>query len=289
MSAVSMQSTIQGFSRGLFSNWLWHRPLRLVVDAGEGLQLGLGSAVLQPSHVLITHGHSDHVLGLPGFISARRFSLGDPERPLTVVYPEGAVTVQAMREMLARLWPDEPFPVAWLPVRPGQELPLGKNRVVDVFAAEHLVDAAVGYRVVEVRRRLKPDYRQLPPEALRRLAAEGRRDEAMEEYRHVLLAHVGDSMPLDPSLFHDADLLVHDATFLDVDDRRAPAHATTDEAIRTGRDAGVKCLLLQHLSIRYERPEALSRLRLQVRELGFGGECWLLDGPELVRLDEDRD
>ena len=36
-----MQETLRGFSRGMYSNWLWHRPLQLLVDAGEGLAGGV--------------------------------------------------------------------------------------------------------------------------------------------------------------------------------------------------------------------------------------------------------
>ena len=59
-----MHNTLRGFSRGMFSNWLWHKPLSLLVDAGEGAQLALGANVFSPSVLAITHGHSDHVLGL---------------------------------------------------------------------------------------------------------------------------------------------------------------------------------------------------------------------------------
>jgi ribonuclease BN (tRNA processing enzyme) len=92
----------------------------------------------------------------------------------------------------------------------------------------------------------------------------------------------GYTTPLDPDLFREADLLVHDATFLDPDDRAEPLHATTGEAIAAGRDAGAARLVLQHLSVRYDREEAMPRIRQQVRQGGYEGECWLLDGAELL-------
>ena len=49
-----MHDELKGFSRGMYSNWLWHRPLQLLVDAGEGLQLALGSNVFSPSVLAIT-------------------------------------------------------------------------------------------------------------------------------------------------------------------------------------------------------------------------------------------
>ena len=80
---------ISGFSRAMFSNWCWHEPFELLIDAGEGLQLALGQKIWAPEVVAITHGHSDHVLGLPGLIASRRFAKGAQEKPLTVVFPDG--------------------------------------------------------------------------------------------------------------------------------------------------------------------------------------------------------
>jgi len=70
-----MLDDLKGFSRGMYSNWLWHRSLQLIIDAGEGLQLALGANVFSPSMLAISHGHSDHVLGLPGLLGARKFRL----------------------------------------------------------------------------------------------------------------------------------------------------------------------------------------------------------------------
>jgi ribonuclease BN (tRNA processing enzyme) len=106
----------------------------------------------------------------------------------------------------------------------------------------------------------------------------------MEPYRHVRFAHTGDAMPIDPEVVTGADLLVHDATFLDTEDRKWDIHATTAEALEVGRAAGVACLVLHHLSIRYERVDALPILRAQVAASGLAGECWLLDEGRLISL-----
>ncbi|HLB44483.1 MAG TPA: MBL fold metallo-hydrolase [Candidatus Limnocylindrales bacterium] len=280
-----MDDVLVGYSRGLYSNWLWHRSLHLVVDAGEGLQLGLGARVVSPTHLLITHGHADHVLGLAGFVAARRFGMGDPMKPLTIVHPEGARGVDSARATLERHWPREPFPLEWTPVGPGAELPLGKGKVLRAFAADHAsADVALGYLVVERRHRLRAEYAGRPESEIRRLVADEGRERLLESFDHVLFAHTGDTMPLDPALFAWADLLVHDATFLEADDRRERIHATTEEALVTAREAGAKRLVLHHLSVRYERDQAIPALRRQVAALGYGGECWLLDDRAFIRL-----
>jgi ribonuclease Z len=267
-----------GFSRGMYSNWLWHRPLQLLVDAGEGLQLALGSSVYAPSVLAITHGHSDHILGLPGLIAARRFGKGAQDKPLTILYPEASRGVGAVRAMLDDAYAGVVFPLRWLPIAPGATLPLDKGRQLEAFAVNHTPgEPAVGYRVTETRRRLRAEFADWPQAAIaQRARAEGR-EQLMETTRHIVFAHSGDAMPVSPEQVGGADLLVHDATFLAAADRRQPIHASTQEALGVAREAGVRTLVLHHLSIRYDRAAALTVLRDQVATSGFRGPVWLLD------------
>ena len=280
-----MLDDVRGFSRGMYSNWFWHRPLQLLIDAGEGLQLALGPNVFSPSVLAISHGHSDHVLGLPGLIGARRFGKGANEKPLTILYPEHSRGVQAARDLLGTSYADVVFPLTWIAATPGTSMPLGKGRTLEAFSVRHVPDEpALGYRVVETKRRLKPEFASMSQAEVEAAARDGRREALLEEVQHVRFAHSGDAMPIDPSLVAGADLLVHDATFLEEPDRKYPIHATTEEALEVGRLAQVKTLVLYHLSIRYDRATALPALRAQVRASGFSGECWLLDEGELVAL-----
>jgi ribonuclease Z len=280
-----MQDLIRGFSRGMFSNWLWHRPLQLLVDAGEGAQLALGTNVFSPAMLAITHGHSDHVLGIPGLVAARKFGKGAVDKPLTIVFPEGSRGVRAARDLLDTVYHDVVFPLNWMPVTAGTAVPLGKGRRIEAMAVRHTAnEPALGYRVIETRRRLKAQFASMPEAEIAAAARSGKRDELLEDAAHVVFAHSGDAMPIDPALVMHADLLVHDATFLDEPDRREPIHATTAEALEVAHAAAVKTLVLHHLSIRYDRVTALPKLRAQVAASGFTGECWLLDEDQLVKM-----
>ncbi|MCC7033195.1 MAG: MBL fold metallo-hydrolase [Acidobacteria bacterium] len=282
---MNVAADLAGFSRGMYSNWLWHRPLQLLVDAGEGLQLALGSSVFSPSWLAITHGHSDHVLGLPGLVAARRFGKGARDKPLTIFHPEGSRGVQAARDLLGSAYAGVAFPLTWVAMTPGRAAPLAKGRVLEAFAVRHTPgEPALGYRVVEPRRRLKPEFASLSQREVEARARQGLRDTLMEEARHIVFAHSGDAMPLRPDEVRGADLLVHDATFLAPADRREPIHATTEEALEVARLAGVKQLVLQHLSIRYERPAAVATLARQVAGSGYSGRTWLLDEATLIDL-----
>ena len=284
-----MQETMRGFSRGMYSNWLWHRPLQLLVDAGEGLQIALGTNVFSPSVLAITHGHSDHVLGLPGLVAARRFGKGATDKPLTIVFPEGSTGVQAAREWLQRAYAGVDFPLTWVPAMAGTSIPIGRNKRLEAISVIHTTnDVALGYRVVETRKRLKAEFASLAQSEIEEAARRGTRDDLLEDAQHVLFAHSGDAMPIDPSLASNADVLVHDATFLNLGDRREPIHATTEEALDVARRANVKSLVLYHLSIRYDRASALPALRAQVAASGFNGGCWLLDENEFLEVASNR-
>jgi len=273
-----------GYSRGMFSNWCWYRPLQLMIDAGEGVQLALGTHVFAVSVVAVTHGHSDHVLGLPGLIAARRFSKGATDKPLTIVYPEGSRGVLAVRQWLETAFAGVVFPVQWHPVQSGDRLPLGGGRFLEAIAAVHTPgEPALAYRVTEQRRRLRAEFRDWTREAIEAAARAGDRERMTEAVTHVRFAHSGDAMPLDPMWVAGADVLVHDATFLVEADRRERIHATTDEALQVAADAGVSKLVLQHLSVRYPRPACLDPLRAQVVARRIE-QAWLLDDHRLVPL-----
>jgi len=280
-----MRDSMRGFSRGMYANWLWHKPLQLLVDAGEGLQLALGSQVFSPSVLAITHGHSDHVLGLPGLIAARRFGKGAVDKPLTIVYPEGSRGVQAARDLLGTAYAGVVFPLTWVAATPGTAVQLGKGRRLEAIPVRHTDnEAALGYRVIEARKRLRPEFSSLSQADIEAAARQGTRDAMLEDVAHVVFAHSGDAMPIDPALVTHADILVHDATFLHEPDRREPIHATTEEALEVARQAAVKTVVLYHLSIRYDRATALPALRAQVASSGFTGDCYLLDEADFIEL-----
>lgn len=252
---------------------------KLLFDCAEGTQRQLQrSAVGLPDieEIFLTHLHADHFLGLPGML--KTFALRGREAPgLTVYGPKGLKDLFGkLRPFLGRL----PYALTLVELEPGESLARGEYRI-DAFAVDHGV-SAVGYALLEHERPGRfdvdaadalgvppgrergilqggepvtlPDGRVITPDAVLGPPRPGRK---------VVLT--GDTAP-SPGVVqaaHNADLLVHEATFAAEEKERAreTLHATASEAAEVARLAEVRLLALTHVSTRYFGPELAREAR----------------------------
>jgi len=258
-------ANITGYSKAMYSTWFFYRPARVLLDAGEGVSAAMENFVFAIEKVFLSHGHYDHIGGLPGLLQSRRSARGDKEKPLEVYYPAGDALIGAQRNYVEALTYRVGYDLSWHELEPGQRVALGFGRdrgYLVPFRARHGGRAlALGYRIMEQRKRLRADYAGLPEPEIAALARTTPRDQLTEVYEKILLAYSGDSMPLHPDDVREAEVLLHEATFLSAGDRDAPAHATVEEAIRVALDARVRLLALFHVSSRYPRREMERRVR----------------------------
>ena len=245
---------------------------RLLFDCGEGTQRQLLRSVglLDLEEIFLTHFHADHFLGLPGML--KTFSLRGRESPLTVFGPPGLKALfGSLRPVIGRLG----YAVTLVELEPNETLDRDGYHVA-AFAVNHGV-RAYGYVVFEddrpgrfdAERALAlgvapgPDFGRLQrgetvgdvrPE---QVLGDGRRG------RKVVLA--GDTAPHETTRVaaHGADLLVHEATFLEEEAARAgeTGHSTARAAAVLAADADVKMLALNHVSPRYFGPELRDEAR----------------------------
>lgn len=258
--------------RGLPATLVRRGGDRLLIDCGEGTQRQLVRSVglVELEEVFITHFHADHVLGLPGML--KTFGLRQRERPLTVYGPVGLKRLfDGLRPVIGRT----AFPVDLVELEPNDELTRDDYRVA-AFAVDHGV-RALGYALVESPRpghldpKLAKELGVTPgPDFGRLVRGETvngvRPEQVMGETRRgrrVVLA--GDTAPTEMTrlVAHEADLLVHEATFLEDEAERATEtrHSTAQGAAEIAAGAGVAMLALTHVSPRYAGGELRDEAR----------------------------
>jgi ribonuclease Z len=279
----------------------------VLFDCGEGTQRQLVRSVglADVSHVFLTHFHADHWLGLPGMLKS--FELRDRDRPLTVFGPPGTVRLlEAVRFVYGRL--NYPFEVRDL--QQGETV-RWEDWYVAPFPVEHRGHGAVGYAIVEDPRPGRFDAELAEQRGVAPGPDFGRiqRGETVngvhpEEVmgperpgRKLVLS--GDTAPCESLRVaaHQADVLVHEATFAEEETERArlTKHSTARQAAELAREAEVGLLALTHLSSRYaggeirEEAQAIFERTVVPRDFDTIEVPFAEKGePELVRWDPDR-
>ncbi|MCW3033721.1 MAG: ribonuclease [Solirubrobacterales bacterium] len=246
---------------------------KLLFDCGEGTQRQLLRSVglADIDAVFITHFHADHWLGLPGMLKS--LALRDRDEPLTIYGPRGlAELISSMRVAFGRL----PYELTIAELEPGEAV-AGDGYAITAVPVRHKASASLGFALVEEPRpghldpalaeRLGvspgPDFGRLQrgetvggvaPEQVMGPAREGRK---------IVIS--GDTAPCEALAIaaHEADLLVHEATFMheEVDRARETLHSTARQAAEIARDANVRLLALTHVSARYAGGELREEAR----------------------------
>jgi len=249
--------------RGLPATLVRFGGERLLFDCGEGTQRQLVRSVglVDMECVFVTHFHADHWLGLPGMLKS--FALREREQPLVVYGPRGLRELMAvMRIVYGRL----PYELSVVELDPGESVRRDGYAVTPV-PVSHRAASAFGYAIVEDARpghldaqlaerlgvRPGPDFGRLQRgETVAGVAPEQVMG-PVREGRKVVLS--GDTEPCEALAIaaHEADVLVHEATFSDEEAERArqTAHSTARQAATLARDADVRLLALTHVSSRY--------------------------------------
>jgi ribonuclease Z len=235
---------------------------RILIDCGEGTQQQLLRSVGLPEldAVFLTHFHLDHWLGLIGML--KTFDLRARERELTIHGPPG---LRRLFDILRPLVGRTAYPLSLVELERHDEVRFG-GYTMSAFPVMHRIDA-YGYAFVEDDRPGRFDVaaaRALgvvhPPDFGRLQRGETvngvEPGQVMGEERPGRrIVFSGDTAPCQAveALAADADLLVHEATFLEDERARAreTSHSTARQAAELARDAGVRMLALTHLSTRY--------------------------------------
>ena len=256
--------------RGLSAVAILRKNELLLFDCGEGSQrqmIQAGVGFHRKTKLFITHMHGDHVLGLPGLLQT--MSLLDRTKKLEIYGPQGIKAfVEAMSQTVRF---SLNFPVQVSEVEASL---VCEEKEYEVYAtqSDHM-NHSLAYALIEKPRpgrfniekakslgvhegplwsKLQggssvklPSGKNVKPEMVLGHPRPGR--------KIVYSGDTGDSENL-VKLAENADLLIHEATFDDELKERAveDGHSTPSMAAETAKKAGVKRLVLTHISARYK-------------------------------------
>jgi ribonuclease Z len=230
-------------------------------DCGEGTQrqlmrykVGYGSI----DSIFITHPHLDHYLGLFGLLETLKLSSPSP-RPLKLYLPRGLDA--------------EGYPFADVQKIKGGEIHQGRDFSVEAVPVRHCRGAhAFVFREDEKLKfhEEKAHSLGLRGRLFREIQTKGK---VRTDKGEILLedvswkrpgrkiAYSGDSVPDDnlAEAARGADVLIHEATFDSSmkDEAAERMHSTALGAAGLAKRAGVKRLILTHISPRHSDPSAL--------------------------------
>lgn len=240
---------LSGHSTAGVETWFRVHPPGLAFDAGRGA-LHLEGA----QDLFLSHGHLDHALGIPFVISQRSLH---GEGRTRVFCPAG--TADDLRTFIAAAERLEAatYDYELVALRPGERVPVGKDRVVEAFATAHGVPS-LGYHLWQRRKSLKAELRGI---AGAELAARRARGEAIEDDSEELaLSYCGDTgakvFELEPRIFQ-SHVLMLECTFAAPEHRelgRRFQHVHLDDLAERQDRFENRALVLHHVSRRY-RPD----------------------------------
>ncbi len=246
----------------------------LLFDCGEGTQRQLmkaGISFMDIDNIFISHWHADHFAGLIPLIQT--MNLEKRTKELKIFGPEAERFVSDIVDLG---YFGLRFPVEAV------NIPFEGEKIVKIFEAEefevlsiptlHTVPS-VAYCFKEVDR-WNIDVSKLKKLGLgkgawlKNLKQKGEAEfkgkkiileDVAEVKKGLKVVYSGDTKPCDTvsKLSAEADVLIHDGTFLELDESKGRHHATVSDAAKLAKDAKVSQLILTHLSRRYKDTKPL--------------------------------
>ncbi len=264
--------SIEGYSRAAVQTY-WRIPeLKLGFDLGAQPWSFMGTSTW-----FVSHAHMDHLVALPVYVARRRMMKMDPP---TIYLPEMAVDpMHRILRSFSRLDRGR-LPCELVPTKPGDELELSREHVVTVSASVRTVPS-LGFVVWERRKKLKPEYLDLPGEQIRDLRLSG--TEITTEQRFPRVAYLGDSSP--PGLdaceaMFKADVLIMELTFVAPRHRKDKihkfGHMHLDDLLARRERFANELIIASHFSTRYHPRQVRYYVEQAVPDMLDGRLClWI--------------
>jgi ribonuclease Z len=264
--------------RGLSAQIVKHDEYRFLIDCGEGTQrqiLQSGTGFKNLTRILLTHGHLDHILGLGGLLST--FLRWEAIEELDIF--AGRATLDRVHDLLYGVvlrGNAAPMPLRLNEIKPGLFFE-ADDFTVTAFSVTHRGPDCLGFVFQGKARRPflpeKADALGVPFGPERRDLVGGREillpngtrvrpDDVLGPLQKgVKLVMIGDVGRTDNliEVCQDADGLVIESTYIEEEAEMARifSHLTARQGAELAVRAGVKKLILTHISRRYREKDVL--------------------------------
>lgn len=232
---------------------------------------------LTSNHVCLTHGHMDHVAGLAYYCSQRHFQ---GMKPGTILVPRelaGAV------DNMLRCWREverQATPYRVVAVEAGQDFAVRKDFVIRPLETHH-GGLSLGYSLISVRNKLRPEYAGLSAQELIAMREKG----VAITYRvEVPLAtYLGDTTA-GPVYEHpdavNAEVLITECTFFEEEHRhraKVGKHLHVDDLAEIIPRLRNRHIVLTHVSRRTSLRRARRFLRRRIGDEQMSRVHFLMD------------
>jgi ribonuclease Z len=258
--------------------YFYYKKDTLLFDCGEGTQkqlMNAGISFMDISKIFITHWHADHFAGLIPLLQT--MNLEKRKSELTIFAPEANKFVQGILNLgyFGLRFPIKAIDVSF----EGKDIiKIYETKVYEILSipALHTIPSvAFAFKEKDV---WKIDAKKLKELGLKRgkwlkeLKEKGkatyngkeiRIEEVATLQKGLKVVYSGDTKPCDNivELAKDADLLIHDSTFLEEDEDVQKYHSSVKDAAKIAKKANVKKLILTHISRRYQKEDVEKFLR----------------------------
>ena len=255
----------------------------MLFDCGEGTQRQMMRAKtgMAVSSIFITHFHADHVLGIPGLLQT--MALQGRKEPLEIFGPR--YIDKFLYHLLSLGYVGKGFEVKAIELKPGDEVRRQRYRIKAIKTVHNV--ESIGYVLEEdvrpgrfnreraIELGIKPgplfsrlqsghtitvDGREIRPEQVLGPPRPGRK-----------IVYTGDTRPCESVVeaSRGADLLIHDSSMSEEVKQYAIEymHSTALEAAEVAKEAGVRKLILTHISARYSDLESAMRLEEEAKRV----------------------